>query len=66
MSNNTNIVFTGDLSFSAFFQKGYQDSELISADVLDFIKGSNATVINYESPITPLKQTKKRRSGAYQ
>lgn len=60
-NNNTNIVFTGDLSFSAFFQKGYQDDNLISNDVLDFISDSNATIINYESPITPLKQTKKRR-----
>jgi Putative enzyme of poly-gamma-glutamate biosynthesis (capsule formation) len=61
MQSETKITFTGDMSFSAFFQKGYQKETLIDEDILGFCNTSDATIINYESPITPLKYTKKKR-----
>lgn len=61
MQAKTKIAFTGDMSFSAFFQKGYQKNDLIDTSLLNFCNECDATVINYESPITPLKHTKKKR-----
>lgn len=61
MEVKTRITFTGDMSFSAFFQKAYQKETLIHSEILDFCNQSDGTVINYESPITPLRHTRKKR-----
>ena len=61
MQDETKLTFTGDMSFSAFFQKGYEKEELIADSILEFCNTSDATIINYESPITPLKYTNKKR-----
>lgn len=59
MVDETRIVFTGDFSFSAYFQKEYKNKNLIEPKILEFVNNSDAIVINYESPITPCKVTKK-------
>ena len=61
MNKMTKIGFTGDFSFSGYFQKEYKNNDLIDQAVLDFLNDNDATVINYESPITPCRMTKKKR-----
>ena len=61
MNKETNIVFTGDFSFSGHFQEKYLDDKFIDKSILDFLNNSDACILNYESPITPYKVTKKRR-----
>ncbi len=61
MDKMTKIGFTGDFSFSGYFQKQYKNDDLIDEAVLEFLNDNDATVINYESPITPCRMTKKKR-----
>lgn len=54
------ITFTGDLSFTGYFQ-GKESSKILSHDVKAFLKRSQCTVINLESPITDCETTEKAR-----
>lgn len=59
--SSTIIGFTGDFSFSGYFQHSYTDDALIDQAVLDYLNDCDAAVINFESPITPSRQTSKPR-----
>lgn len=61
MSREFSLGFTGDLSFSGYFADQYHNDQLIDPEVRDFLSSADHTVINYESPITACRQTKKRR-----
>lgn len=55
------IGFTGDLSFSAHFRGADKDEQLLDNKIKDYFGNNDYNVINYESPITPCKITKKKR-----
>lgn len=55
------IGFTGDLSFSAFFKGCYKDKELLDDEIKGFLNSNDYNIINFESPVTPCKITKKKR-----
>lgn len=55
------IGFTGDLSFSGYFKGCDKDNSLLDCKIKDFISSNDYDVINFESPITPCRITKKRR-----
>ena len=57
----TTIGFSGDLSFSGYFADGYTDNGLLDDGIKAFLCGNDYNVINYESPVTPCRVTKKRR-----
>lgn len=61
MENKLRIGFTGDLSFSGFFKGAHLDNELMSDEIKGFLSSNDYNVINFESPITPCKVTKKKR-----
>ncbi|MGN0658332.1 MAG: CapA family protein [Emergencia sp.] len=61
MSKDFSLGFTGDLSFSGYFADQYHNDQLIAPEIREFLNSADHTVINYESPITPCRQTKKRR-----
>ena len=57
----TTIGFSGDLSFSGYFADSYTDNGLLDGGIKAFLCGNDYNVINYESPVTPCRVTKKRR-----
>ena len=61
MSNKVKIGFTGDFSFSAYFSGAEERENLIDQKILDFLGENDANVLNFESPITDCRMTKKRR-----
>ena len=61
MSKDYSVGFTGDLSFSGYFDGEFQNKDLIAPEIKEFFKGADNTVINYESTVTPCRQTGKRR-----
>ncbi len=61
MSNKISIGFTGDLGFSGYFTGAYKKTDLLDSNLKEFFKTNDATVINYENPITACRITKKKR-----
>lgn len=61
MSNKVKVGFTGDFSFSAYFSGADEKENLIDQKILDFLDENDANVLNFESPITDCRMTKKRR-----
>ena len=61
MKNKVKIGFTGDFSFSAYFSGADERENLIDQKILDFLNENDANVLNFESPITDCRMTKKRR-----
>ncbi len=61
MYKDYSIGFTGDLAFSGYFSGQYTDNQLIDQEIKDFFASNDVNIINYESPITSCRQTKKRR-----
>ena len=57
----TSVGFTGDLSFSGYFSGHENDDELFDSGIKDFLNSNDYNVINFESPVTPCRITKKRR-----
>lgn len=61
MNNKFSIGFTGDLGFSGYFAGAYDKPDLLDNNLKTFFKENDATVINYENPITACRITKKKR-----
>lgn len=65
MSEGKNAVltlgFTGDLAFSGHFADCCGDDALISDGIKDFLGGNDYNIVNFESPVTPCRITKKKR-----
>lgn len=62
MSNKTTITFTGDIGFDKYMKDSYRDEELLSSDVLDYIKDTDHLVVNVEGPLS--EGEKQIREGA--
>lgn len=56
MKKQTSIVFTGDIGFDRYMYGKWDDEQLISADVLDFLHSADHVVANVEGPIAPIEQ----------
>ena len=57
----TSVGFTGDLSFSGYFLGCENDDTLLDDGIRAFLAGNDYNIINFESPVTPCRITKKRR-----
>ncbi|MBQ6569088.1 MAG: CapA family protein [Clostridia bacterium] len=51
MKNNTSIVFTGDIGFDKYMDGQWNDPELISDEILDFLRSADHVVTNVEGPL---------------
>lgn len=64
MSGNESVLklgFTGDLAFSGYFADRCVDDDTISDGIKDFLGRNDYNIINFESPVTPCRVTKKKR-----
>ena len=57
----TSVGFTGDLSFSGYFSGCENDDTLLDDGIRAFLAGNDYNIVNFESPVTPCRITKKRR-----
>ena len=60
-SSSLTIVFTGDLAFSGYFAECCGDDTLLGDGIKSFLGANDYNVINFESPVTPCRITKKKR-----
>lgn len=51
MKNKTSLVFTGDIGFDRYMYGKWDDEELISAEILDFLHGADHVIANVEGPV---------------
>ena len=46
------IAFTGDIAFSKYFSKGYENPDLMDGEIVDFLQSADHVVANIEAPVT--------------
>lgn len=50
--SKTSIIFTGDIGFDKYMEKKWQDDNLVSKDILEFLHSGDHLVINVEGPLS--------------
>ena len=50
--NNLSITFTGDIGFDHYMDRKWTDEELISSEVLYFLRDSDHVIANVEGPVS--------------
>lgn len=61
MSNETSLIFTGDIGFDKYMDKKWEDDELVSKEILDYLHSADHLIINVEGPLS--KQDKVMRAN---
>ena len=56
MKEKTSLVFTGDIGFDRYFYGKWDDEELISEEILDFLNSADHVIPNVEGPIANAEQ----------
>lgn len=56
MKEKTSLVFTGDIGFDRYFYGKWDDEELLSKEILDFLNGADHVIPNVEGPIANAEQ----------
>lgn len=56
MKEKTSLVFTGDIGFDRYFYGKWDDEELISEEILDFLHSADHVIPNVEGPIANAEQ----------
>ena len=51
MKDKTSLVFTGDIGFDKYMDGKWDDEELISSEVLDFLHSGNHVIANVEGAL---------------
>lgn len=51
MKKETSLVFTGDIGFDKYMYGKWNDDQLLSADVLDFLHSADHVIANVEGPV---------------
>lgn len=51
MKKETSLIFTGDIGFDKYMYGKWDDSELLSEGILDFLRSADHVVVNVEGPI---------------
>jgi len=65
MKKETSFVFTGDIGFDKYMDGKWEDPELLSGDILEFLHSSDHVVINVEGPVADF-QNNTETEGAKQ
>ena len=63
--NKTSIVFTGDIGFDRYMSGRWNDENLISQEILDFLRSADHVCVNVEGPVIGAKENTEN-SGAAQ
>lgn len=53
----TSLIFTGDIGFDKYMDKKWEDDQLVSDEILEYLKSGDHLIINVEGPLS--KQEKK-------
>ena len=56
MKEKTSLVFTGDIGFDRYFYGKWDDEELLSKEILDFLNSADHVIPNVEGPIANAEQ----------
>ncbi len=56
MKDKSSIVFTGDIGFDRYMYKKWDDPQLISPEILDFLNSADHVVANVEGPVAEAEQ----------
>lgn len=56
MKNKSSLVFTGDIGFDRYMYKKWEDDELISEEILEFLHSADHVIANVEGPVAPVEQ----------
>ena len=56
MKEKTSLVFTGDIGFDRYFYGKWDDEELISEEILDFLHSADHVIPNVEGPVANAEQ----------
>ena len=64
MGREVSLVFTGDVGFDKYLHGKWDDPELISDEVLDFMRGADHVIVNVEGPIAPLPENSEKDGAA--
>ncbi len=56
MKDKTSLVFTGDIGFDRYMYKKWDDPELISGEILDFLNSADHVIANVEGPVAAAEQ----------
>ena len=56
MKEKTSLVFTGDIGFDRYFYGKWDDEELISEEILDFLNSADHVIPNVEGPVANAEQ----------
>ena len=56
MKKNTSLVFTGDIGFDRYMYGKWDDEQLISDEILEFLHSADHVVANVEGPVAPVEQ----------
>ncbi len=65
MKDKSSIVFTGDIGFDRYMYGKWDDEELLSKEILDFLGSADHVVANVEGPVAEAEQNL-TTSGAQQ
>ena len=56
MKEKTSLVFTGDIGFDRYFYGKWDDEELLSKEILEFLRSADHVIPNVEGPIANAEQ----------
>ena len=56
MKEKTSLVFTGDIGFDRYFYGKWDDEELLSGEILDFLHSADHVIPNVEGPVANAEQ----------
>ncbi len=56
MKEKTSLVFTGDIGFDRYFYGKWDDEELLSEEILDFLHSADHVIPNVEGPVANAEQ----------
>ena len=56
MKEKTSLVFTGDIGFDRYFYGKWDDEELLSDEILDFLHSADHVIPNVEGPVADAEQ----------
>lgn len=56
MKDKTSLVFTGDIGFDRYMYGKWDDEELLSQEILDFLHSADHVITNVEGPIAEVPQ----------
>lgn len=65
MKKETSLVFTGDIGFDRYMLGQWNDDELLSKDVIDFLHSADHVIANVEGPVAEA-ETNTVKDGAQQ